>query len=368
MTAVPSTLDPSVAPGILRGLKSPFHLTNHALRRRGIDAAGSAEVIDAFDVVLAALETTPAVAVTKPPTPSFHSAGLQSALVKTMPTLSSITSAGVADCLRRMGENPDIAEADAEKLLWLRSTLERLREELSAAISDRAWEGTLAAHAAAYLAVVERRIAKMEPRWAEGFIGTIATDVGTPAIPVLERMAVSESLDPILRDEAKAELECLLRKFGGRAVHLGDGHLVDIAPVEETDRLYVGHDGVIHLEEAEHTNMRAFCNKLKKRPRHLERMRRWQAADPTRRSIKIAIWPDRDWTEVLRQEELLFEIAEAAVPFYVGGRFLPPNKLREIYDAIRRKQRQLGLDKLNPDFHRRMATLDDAARYLKVRI
>jgi len=345
-------------------------LTNHAARVRGIAAADVESLIDAFDRVLGALEIVPAVDYHAPPTDLFNWVSFgHKAMARRMPTLSFITVRAIADLLHEAGDNPTPEEVEAAGHFWLRHLLENMREELLSAIADRGREGDLAAHATALLTVAEYRIPRMDPRWSEGMIGLLASELGTSAIPVLERIAVSESLDAMVRKEVQSELNALIRKFGGRAVDVGKGHLVDIAPVEECDRCYLGCDGIVRLEEGQHGRMTAFRDKLQRHPRHLEQMRQWRAADPAGRAIRIAIWTDAGWSDVFQTEGLLLEIAESEVPFYVGGRYLSPSTLREIHRAVERKLDglELELEKLD-GLASQMTTLDLAAHFLGIRL
>jgi len=64
------------------------------------------------------------------------------------------------------------------------------------------------------LAVVARRVAGQEPIWGRVMIGSLAWDMGRPAMPALQRIAASEALDPIVRQHAQHKLYGFARKFG----------------------------------------------------------------------------------------------------------------------------------------------------------
>jgi len=90
-------------------------------------------------------------------------------------------------------------------------------------ISDRASEGRLAAHAADYLAVIERRIGGQEPRWGRILVDSAAWDVEEPAMPLLERIAATKSLDPSVRQRAAMRLEEIARRREALARTYGSG-------------------------------------------------------------------------------------------------------------------------------------------------
>jgi hypothetical protein len=83
----------------------------------------------------------------------------------------------------------------------------------------------------------------------------------------------------------------------GRQYNFG-GTSVQIDPVHEADALYLGTDGLIHLHEVKNT-AKALRNKLKKHPKQLERLLKWQQAEPDKREIRIVIGTEADWTQVL---------------------------------------------------------------------
>jgi len=136
-----------------------------------------------------------------------------------MATLPSITLLAVADRLRDMETGSELSlERIAETgEYWVRLILEAPRRLALRAISDRADDGRLEPHAADYLAVVERRVAGQESVWARELVGSIAADVGAPAIPLLERIAATTFLDPLVRQHAEHTLYAFARKFGQRA-------------------------------------------------------------------------------------------------------------------------------------------------------
>ena len=83
----------------------------------------------------------------------------------------------------------------------------------------------------------------------------------------------------------------------GREYDLG-GTTTEIDPVHEADILYLGTDGLIHLHEVKNTAT-ALRNKLKKKPKQLQRMLKWRKEEPDKREIRMVIGTEVGWTQVL---------------------------------------------------------------------
>jgi len=207
--------DRHLVPDVVRDLESPFALTRRELRRCGIATESAEVLIDVFDRALAGLEAVPIVIHDHPPSGLFYWPDFGSELLaRAMPVLSSITLEGVASRLRELGDRPTPGDVEVVGRWWVRLILESLRKMVLSALSVRADEGKLSPYAAEFLAVVERRVDGQGPIWGRVMVGSIAWDVGLPAMPVLKRIAASEALDPIVRQHAQHKLYALARKFG----------------------------------------------------------------------------------------------------------------------------------------------------------
>jgi len=157
----------------------------------------------------------------------------------------------------------------------------------------------------------------------------------------------------------------------GRQYHLGST-TIEIDPVHEADALYLGTDGLIHLHEVKNTAT-ALRNKLKKKPKQLERMLKWRKEEPYKREIRIVIGTEAGWTEVLtirHSEPAAFVILkDNDVPLTIGEFNLTLAQMNELWDAIEKKiivlRKQRAWSGFNA-FYRQMPTLLDAERFLGV--
>jgi hypothetical protein len=157
----------------------------------------------------------------------------------------------------------------------------------------------------------------------------------------------------------------------GRQYDLG-GMTVKINPVHEADALYLGTDGLIHLHEVKNT-AKALRNKLKRHPKQLERLLKWQQADPNKREIRIVIGTEEGWTQIFaarKEEESALQILKRhQIPLTIGEYNLTLNSMNTLSNATVKKM--IRLRKQNPDFsfdefYRQMSTVPLAEKLLGV--
>ncbi len=157
----------------------------------------------------------------------------------------------------------------------------------------------------------------------------------------------------------------------GRQYDLGST-TIKIDPVHEADALYLGTDGLIHLHEVKNTAT-ALRNKLKKKPKQFERMLRWRKEQPDKREIRMVIWTEVGWTELLavRPGELavLVILKNNQVSITIGKYNLTVVSMDKLWKATVQKtitlRKQRAWSSFN-DFYRQIPTLLDAERVLGV--
>jgi hypothetical protein len=153
----------------------------------------------------------------------------------------------------------------------------------------------------------------------------------------------------------------------GEPVKLSDGRTVKIDPVDEADVIWLGSDGVVHLDEVKNT-ANALTGKLTKNPDYFKKMLEWRdagAADGPRR-VSVTIESETGWTDVFGRTAAMRKLIDAGLPLQIAGRTWSPEKMRQIWAATEAKARALGMWPPGKDFFDKMATLDDTEKFLGI--
>lgn len=157
----------------------------------------------------------------------------------------------------------------------------------------------------------------------------------------------------------------------GRQYRLGST-TIKIDPVPEADALYLGTDGLIHLDEVKNT-AQALRNKLRKKPKQLERMLDWRDSGLAR-EIRIVVATESGWTNLFavrseKEEAALKILIDEDVPLTIGSYDLSVAKMDELLDAKEKKIiemiKQETWSNWN-DFYRQMSTLADTQSFLGI--
>jgi hypothetical protein len=151
----------------------------------------------------------------------------------------------------------------------------------------------------------------------------------------------------------------------GAEVDPGNGQRLTLEHVDEADLLYLGADGKIHPNEVKNT-AQGLADKLGKTPKQLENMRRWKADDPGKREIGVVIETDLVWTDVFGSSNAMRRLIDQDIPLHIADRVWSPAKMQEIWDATVAKARELGMYPPKREFFDKMATLDEAERFLGI--
>ena len=153
----------------------------------------------------------------------------------------------------------------------------------------------------------------------------------------------------------------------GAPVKLSDGRTIKIDPVDEADVVWLGSDGVVHLDEVKNT-ANALTGKLAKNPDYFKKMLEWRDAGGADgpRKVSVTIESESGWTDVFGRTAAMRRLIDAGLPLHIAGRTWPPDKLREIWTATEAKAKALGMWPPGKDFFDKMATLDDAEKFLGI--
>jgi hypothetical protein len=144
-------------------------------------------------------------------------------------------------------------------------------------------------------------------------------------------------------------------------------------PVPDADVLYLGQNGIVHIDEVKNT-ANALRQKLNQSPKQLERLQDWLAGDPNKRAIRIVIENETGWTDIFairRGEEnsVLQRLLNQGVPLSIGSYNLTIEKMGNLKDAIAKKYEKMQLEgtwKGWKDFYNQMSTPANAEKFLGV--
>jgi hypothetical protein len=146
---------------------------------------------------------------------------------------------------------------------------------------------------------------------------------------------------------------------------------VKIDPVPEADTLYLGQEGIIHLDEVKNTTS-ALRQKLLKTPDQLQRMKDWRNLGSDRQ-IKVVIETESGWTELFAarpgETAALRTLIDEKVPLTIGSYNLSVAQMDELWQAVARKFKDMskqGTWSNWNDFYSHMATLKDAETFLGI--
>lgn len=150
--------------------------------------------------------------------------------------------------------------------------------------------------------------------------------------------------------------------------------LTQIDPVPEADALYLGTDGLIHLDEVKNT-AQALRQKLNRHPEQLQRMLQWRAKAPDKREIRMIITTEAGWTQVFAarrgEKAILKSLINEGVPLTIGRYKLSVPKMADLWNATETKVYQMfeqGTWSNWNDFYSQMLTPKEAESFLGVNL
>jgi hypothetical protein len=157
----------------------------------------------------------------------------------------------------------------------------------------------------------------------------------------------------------------------GREYDLGSAK-VTIDPVPEADTLYLGKDGIIHLDEIKNTG-NALRQKLQKTPDQLQRMNRWRHESRADREIRVVIETESRWTEIFApnggNKSALETLIDQEVPLTIGSYNLSVAQMDKLFKAVGKKftdMKEQGTFSNWKKFYEEMSTLKDAETFLGI--
>jgi hypothetical protein len=187
---------------------------------------------------------------------------------------------------------------------------------------------------------------------------------------VLENLAELRHANRVAAGGAVAQGSTMhIGVVAGQPVKLSDGRTVKIDPVDEADVVCLGSNGVVHLDEVKNT-ANALTGKLAKNPDYFKKMLKWQDAGGAddRRKVSVTIESANGWTDVFGRTAALRRLIDAGLPLHIAGRTWTPDKMRESWAATESKARALNMWPPGKDFFDKMATLDDAEKFLGIKL
>jgi hypothetical protein len=157
----------------------------------------------------------------------------------------------------------------------------------------------------------------------------------------------------------------------GREYDLGSVK-VEIDPVPDADTLYLGKDGIIHLNEVKNTG-NALRQKLQETPDQLRRMKEWRGKSGGDREIRVVIETESRWTQIFGadpgQKAALRTLIDEEVPLTIGSHNFSVAQMDKLWDAVLAKSKDMSKQRTFSnwnDFYNQMPTLKDAETFLGI--
>ncbi|BAZ10773.1 hypothetical protein NIES4071_25970 [Calothrix sp. NIES-4071] len=145
---------------------------------------------------------------------------------------------------------------------------------------------------------------------------------------------------------------------------------VKIDPVSEADALYLGQDGIIHIDEVKNTT-NALRQKLLKTPEQLERIREWRDLALGNREIGVIIETESGWTDLFAarrgETAALRTLIDEEVPLTIASHRFSVSQMEDLWKAVEIKSEELkkqGNSHNWNDFFSQMQTIKDAETFL----
>jgi hypothetical protein len=195
-----------LVPAAVRVLRDPLALTSASKRADALAAADAETLVDVLERVLYALEEVQPVDDRAVPADLLNTWSFTTEwLSEAMPTLSAITREAVVERLAEFVADPSPALVEGIGRYWLRDLLESHLSDVLAALGRRGRTGALETQADRLLEVAEQHVPSATPTLAAQLLRSVAIALGDRAVPLLARLAGTETLDPLVRDEAELD-------------------------------------------------------------------------------------------------------------------------------------------------------------------
>jgi hypothetical protein len=126
--------------------------------------------------------------------------------------------------------------------------------------------------------------------------------------------------------------------------HLETGTVksINTAPIADTDILYLGRDGKIHIDEIK-TTAEALRHTLNTKPEQLQNLATWQGQAPKKREASVVLDRPDSWTTLFEKVNVKQSTSPSAsdllvehrIPIHVGNTTFTPNDLRILNNQVR---------------------------------